>query len=611
MSAREPQPREPAGSADAAGNPHPEISERVLQYFLQHGEAMDSVDGIARFWVREDRGAVASCLAALHARGLLEKRLIAGTEFFSLRKGARDPGAAPAGPATPGPAAAVSTRGRVLVVDDDSAVRKFMVEALSEAGHSVAAAADGEGALEMCRTGQFDLLVTDLMMPGMSGLQLLQEVRRTSRSTEVIVITAHASLDAAIEALRLGAYDFISKPFDNVDALQRVVARSLEKRRLSAENRFLVEHLQERNLELKETVSRLAAVNEIGRAATGLLDNDELCETLVRLVAQHLKARRVSVLLSEPDSDTMTLVASIGIFGQEALKRRVRVGEGIAGRVAAAQTPLLVADIEKSDLRNLRTGGRYKTSSFMVTPLPVSYPIRFQRRRIGVINVSDKQSGEAFTEQDLEFLSTLASQMAVAIENARLVRDMEGGYLGLLAALIRAAEDTRPESRGHSQRVAGVAAAVGRELGLADPRIEALVQAAAMHEIGRVAERGNGDGGGEAEDAARNWTPAAAMAAERLLAPIESLREAREIILHSADRFDATAALPFAGGRPGTPLESRILGASEAFARLAPGNGKEPEQVRAALAALREQAGRAHDPEVVAALERLVRAGGM
>src|SRR3989338_4975647 len=101
----------------------------------------------------------------------------------------------------------------------------------------------------------------------------------------------------------------------------------------------------------------------------------------------------------------------------------------------------------------------------MITPLTVSYPIRYQRRRLGVINVSDKHSGQPFNEQDLEFLSTLASQMAVAIENARLAREMEDGYLGALVAMIQAMEDLRPESRGHSQRVAGLGAAPAPALG--------------------------------------------------------------------------------------------------------------------------------------------------
>jgi len=282
------------------------------------------------------------------------------------------------------------------------------------------------------------------------------------------------------------------------------------------------------------------------------------------------------------------------------------VGEGIAGRVAATQSPLLVQDIEKTELKGLRTGGKYSTASFMVTPLTVSYPIRYQRRRVGVINVSDKHSGEPFTEQDLEFLSTLASQMAVAIENARLVKEMEDGYLKALIGVIQAMEGLSAASRGHSGRVAELAAAVARDLGLPEERAGLLVRAAALHEIGRLSagpeeqERAGGrlQPGGE-------WYPVAVMATERLLAPIASLRNVREIILRSADWFDA-ALSPLGAEGGNAPVESRILATCEEFVSLCHG-GDDPGARALALEGIQSRLARKHDPDVVAALVRVVK----
>ncbi|HKB08601.1 MAG TPA: response regulator [Candidatus Polarisedimenticolia bacterium] len=610
-SARRAQPEQ--GSVEKPDASTPEITERVLGYFRRNSEAMDSVEGIARFWVHGDRSAVEHAVADLHRQGLLDRRLIGGTAFYSLHRdtapaivhaAAASSAFGDAGPSSPW---VPEAPGRLLVIDDDVSVRQFLVAALTEKGHSVAAAENGARGIEIFRAHPCDLVLTDIRMPGMSGLEVLKTVKQLRPDAEVIVVTAHASLETAIQALRDGAYDLITKPLPELEALYRVVDRALEKRRLAEENRLLVGNLQSRNVELTETVARLAAVNEIGKATTGLLDTGGLYDSLVRLVAQHLKARRVSVLVSESDSDTMTLVASIGIPEEEGLKRTVRVGEGISGRVAATQSPLLVQDIEKTDLKTLRTGAKYSTASFMVTPLTVSYPIRYQRRRVGVINVSDKHSGEPFTEQDLEFLSTLASQMAVAIENARLVEEMEGGYLAALVGVISSMEERSPESRGHSARVAELASAVARQMGLPEERVEILVRAAALHELGRLAARPeeqerSGGGlypGGE-------WFPVAVMATERLLAPIASLRPAREIILHSADWFDAAPA-PFGGDRPSIPVETRILAVCEDFIRLSSGDG--PDSRRLAFETIRKLSGRKHDPEAVAALARVVNGG--
>src|SRR5207247_4748336 len=216
-------------------------------YFRRNSEAMDSVEGIARFWVREDRGVVERALVDLHEKGLLDRRMIGGTAFDAHPRGpsaartdtarrAEALSAAPAGATATGgvtsPRSAREAPGRILVIDDDASVRKFLVAALTEAGHSVAAAEDGERGVEIFRTQPCDIVLTDVRMPGMSGLQVLQTVKQLSPGAEGIVVTAHASLDTAIQALRDGAYDLITKPPSALDALYRALDRALEKRRL-------------------------------------------------------------------------------------------------------------------------------------------------------------------------------------------------------------------------------------------------------------------------------------------------------------------------------------------------------------------------------------------
>jgi response regulator RpfG family c-di-GMP phosphodiesterase len=312
-------------------------------------------------------------------------------------------------------------------------------------------------------------------------------------------------------------------------------------------------------------------------------------------------------LVSDPDSSTMSIVASVGLPEGEAQDARIRIGEGIAGRVAASQTPLLVKDIDQTNLKSLKPGARYATSSFMISPLMVSYPIRYQRRRIGVINVSDKHSGDPFNEQDLEFLSTLSSQVAVAIENARLVREMEEGYLAALVAMIQAAEDARPETRGHSRNVAGMAVGVARQMALSEARVATLARAAGLHEVGRLVSRPEAERARDGGSDPAAWNAAAVMATERLLAPIASLRVVRDIILQSTAWFDA-APLPYGSATPAIPVEARILSICEDYVRRTGGNGADPARRREALEAIQKHAGRKHDPEVVEALLRV--AGG-
>ena len=123
-------------------------------------------------------------------------------------------------------------------MDDDEAGRELSLYNLSAAGHAVDAAGDGRQAIECFAPGTHDLVVTDLRMPGTSGMQVLEHVRDEAPDVPVVVITAHGSVEVAVQAMRAGAYDFIEKPFAR-DVLLMAVTRALEHRHLTLENRAL------------------------------------------------------------------------------------------------------------------------------------------------------------------------------------------------------------------------------------------------------------------------------------------------------------------------------------------------------------------------------------
>ncbi len=121
---------------------------------------------------------------------------------------------------------------RLLVVDDDEGLRSFLEAALAKEGHEVTVAVDGEEALRRLEAAGFDLVITDLKMPGVDGLQVLQPVRADHPGTQVILLTAHGTIETAVEAMRAGACDFLQKPVASPKELRLVVARALERRAL-------------------------------------------------------------------------------------------------------------------------------------------------------------------------------------------------------------------------------------------------------------------------------------------------------------------------------------------------------------------------------------------
>jgi len=121
---------------------------------------------------------------------------------------------------------------RILVADDEPGVRAFIAETLQSDGHSVAQAADGLEAAERLAREGFDLLITDLKMPRLDGMALVRQVRAEVPEMEVIVLTAHGSVDSAVEAMKLGAFDYLQKPVGSPGALRLLASRALERRAL-------------------------------------------------------------------------------------------------------------------------------------------------------------------------------------------------------------------------------------------------------------------------------------------------------------------------------------------------------------------------------------------
>ena len=130
------------------------------------------------------------------------------------------------------------SRRRILIVDDDESLRWVTQVQLQQSGYQVSAAADGDAALRMIEESPPDLVITDLMMPGMSGLELLKRMRAAQPEILVIVVTAFGTVETAVEAMKSGAFDFITKPV-NIDELRLTVARGLETLELRDEIRAL------------------------------------------------------------------------------------------------------------------------------------------------------------------------------------------------------------------------------------------------------------------------------------------------------------------------------------------------------------------------------------
>jgi two-component system response regulator AtoC len=190
-------------------------------------------------------------------------------------------------------------RGHILVVDDELNIRTALGKILEKAGHAVAVAESGDHALSLLHETSFDVVLTDLKMVGAGGLDVLRGVKQRQPESEVILLTAFGTIDSAVDAMKIGAYDYLTKPADP-ERLVHVVAKALEHRALREEVRQLrervadreaFEHIVGRSLRMREVYERVRQV--AATTATVLISGESgTGKELVARAIHHLSARK-------------------------------------------------------------------------------------------------------------------------------------------------------------------------------------------------------------------------------------------------------------------------------------------------------------------------------
>src|SRR5690606_38921014 len=158
---------------------------------------------------------------------------------------------------------ATSNRSKILIVDDEPSMRELLEIVLRREGHEVFTAPNGRGAIEVLEREPIDLLISDIKMPDMSGVEVLKAGKALDPDLVGIMVTAYASIENAVEAMHLGAYDYISKPF-NVDELKLRIRKALERKQLAAENDLLRRALQTSH-QFSNTIGRSTAMQSVFR----------------------------------------------------------------------------------------------------------------------------------------------------------------------------------------------------------------------------------------------------------------------------------------------------------------------------------------------------------
>ncbi|MCB9667626.1 MAG: response regulator [Myxococcales bacterium] len=353
-------------------------------------------------------------------------------------------------------------RPRVLVVDDERVICEILADFLAMEGFSATTAEDGKAALAELSRVRYDLVLTDLKMPNMGGIELLDAIQAHTPHIVTIIMTGFGTVETAINAMKRGAYDYILKPF-KVEEVVHAIRRGLEKQKLTAEN-----------LRLKEALS----LYKVSEAIAASLSLDQVIGTVVDTAIDEVNADVVYVLLRDGDGEFFERVREVN--PNSTLLREFGTLETDALATHFASDSVLLVNGRKGLKFFKDTPEGMELQSLIVTTLMV------RKKAVGYLAAVSVTPGKRFDEGQRKLLRIVSNRAGAAIENARLYEDLKATFRQTIRGLASAIDKMDRYTAGHSERVAGYAQILAIKLGLGEEEVEIVRQSALMHDVGKI-----------------------------------------------------------------------------------------------------------------------------
>ncbi len=336
----------------------------------------------------------------------------------------------------------------IVVVDAEIVVRELFSIWLEDAGHRVRVADNGVTAQAMLDEESADVLVSDVRMTQGSGLDLLYWAREHYPDMPVVLATGRPAVETAVDALRLGAYDFLVKPVDQTDLL-RVIERAIshlrlvqEKRRLEEENELYRQHLEElvgeRTLALNRRNQQLLLINDIAETINSLDDLDTLYSRVVEAIRETFGYSDVSLFSLDRANERLVLESisskDAGV-GAEPRTYSQAMYAGLLGRAVRDGEPIVANDVTLYE-EFIEVPGRPAIRSESV------FPIRVGEEFVALLAVSENRP-DAFDDVDVMVLKTLVDHLSVAIGNVRLYTQLQEALMAREQMLANVSHELR------------------------------------------------------------------------------------------------------------------------------------------------------------------------
>ncbi len=299
----------------------------------------------------------------------------------------------------------------ILVIDDSKELVRHLADTTLPAfGYTTRYAYDGLSGLEMIRQGKADLVMLDYNLPGMTGIDVLQRMAQESLAMPVVLMTGYGSELSAIEAFRLGAKDYLIKPF-TIDEAVETIDRALTETRLLHDKEELAEQLRRAKVGMSRQTHELNTLSSIGKAITSLLSVDKVLERVLETAIYLTGAEESTIWLPDASGTQLQAYEKVNRDKDRLPPMELSLTDSQMGEVMRSGRPLRESMFTGS-------GIKVKTGHFARAILYV--PLTLRGTSMGVLGVSNHDALKAFSDRDEFLLSFLADYAAIALENARV-----------------------------------------------------------------------------------------------------------------------------------------------------------------------------------------------
>jgi putative nucleotidyltransferase with HDIG domain len=350
---------------------------------------------------------------------------------------------------------------QVLVVDDNASLLRFLVSAFSANGCTVTQAAAAEQALTFINQQAFDLVVSDIKMPGLSGLDLLRAVKGKQPGTPVVLITGNPSVNSAVFGLRHGAYDYLPKPF-SIREIQELLVRIRTDRQKWDGQVPLPAGLTE---ELSRRQSGVEVMFRIGDLALQGLETSAFMDEVLGLIGHSIKSDAALVLLRDEQG---TFSCSQQGAGPLVTRLLTSLQRGFDELVAAGTREALA----------VATGGEPLEAIAAVIP--------GVGQTMGLVCLAREAGNGGFLPDERDMLLGYAQSTAVALQKLILRENVERNLVDTITAFVNAIESKDRYLKGHSARVALYAAEIAQKLGMTPDMVDVVRRGAMLHDLGKL-----------------------------------------------------------------------------------------------------------------------------